>query len=159
MPQLPNAKKPDVKLDGVRMPPRYYKYDLFEFCALAKKYNAFPIIVYTYHGDFLFQQYIESNHIVADLEKVPAIEVYPKFDKFAYISYLENNPEFKDDLEFYKRILGKDVLKKNKKLLLTTDGFHPNRIGHKIIAEEIYITIKKNLAMYNAPLTEPRVRK
>jgi len=72
---------------------------------------------------------------------VPLIDIYQKFREIDRLSHLESNPEYSEDLAFYKRMLGEKALNENKKLLLTTDGSHPNRIGHKIIAEEIYFCI------------------
>jgi len=116
---------------GSRVPPHYFKSDLLDLFELGRRHSFLPIVLVTYSSIFKYQQVAES---VCQRQGIPFISIHERFKSFQPRE-LQQRPELAELGRKYWQLLGPSALPEDPRLLLTTDGGHPNPLGHRLIAE------------------------
>jgi len=98
---------------------------------LGRRHSFLPIVLVTYNSIFKYQQVAES---VCRRQGIPFISIHERFKSFQPRE-LQQRPELAELGRKYWQLLGPSALPEDPRLLLTTDGGHPNPLGHRLIAE------------------------
>lgn len=104
-----------------------------EFAEVARAHGAGAMFILIALGE---ESYVRAARETAEAAGVPLFYTTPTLA--ASVPEIRAEPRFRPDLEHYAKHLGWERLFREPKLLYTTDYGHPNRIGHRIIAERLF---------------------
>jgi lysophospholipase L1-like esterase len=79
--------------------------------------------------------YREATILTADLERAPVVDAVERFRDLA--DDLKAHRLYADDVRYYEELYGPEAMEENWRYYVTTDGCHPNRAGHRIIADAL----------------------
>ncbi len=80
--------------------------------------------------------YVRGMHYAAEVEGVPLVDACDLFR--SSVDGLRAHRVYVDEVLFYEELYGLDTLSKRPELYVTTDGCHPGRAGHSLIADALY---------------------
>ena len=81
-------------------------------------------------------EYVRGMDYVAETEGVPLVNAGPLFQ--SRLDDLRSHRLYREEVRFYEELYGLDTLAQRPELYVTTDGCHPGRAGHSLIADAIY---------------------
>ena len=73
---------------------------------------------------------------VASTEGVPLVDARELFGQ--HIDDLRAHRLYADEVRYYEALYGLEVLAQRNMFYVTTDGCHPGRVGHNLIADALY---------------------
>ena len=80
--------------------------------------------------------YVRGMHYAAEVEGVSLVDARELFR--SSVDDLRAHRVYVDEVLFYEELYGLDTLSKRPELYVTTDGCHPGRAGHSLIADALY---------------------
>jgi lysophospholipase L1-like esterase len=81
---------------------------------------------------------------VADRRDVPMVDALELF--LTHLDALRAGALYPEDVAYYERLYGADAMAANWRYYVTTDGCHPNRAGHGLIADALVPAVERALA-------------
>ena len=84
--------------------------------------------------------YLRGMQYVADTEQVPLIDGGALFRE--KLDDLRGHRLYADEVFFYEALYGRSAMEANWRLYVTTDGCHPGRAGHSVIADALQRAIE-----------------
>ena len=76
---------------------------------------------------------------VADTERVPLVDALELFR--SKMDDLRAHRLYADEVRFYEELYGVEEMAKRPEFYVTTDGCHPGRAGHSLIADALHDVI------------------
>ena len=95
--------------------------------------------------------YLRGMDYVAETEEVPLVDVGELF--LSRMDDLRAHRLYPDEVRFYEALYGVEEMAKRTEFYVTTDGCHPSRVGHNLIADALYGVLAE-LAELNDALAE-----
>ena len=87
------------------------------------------------------QEYTHAMREVARSEGVPMVDALALF--LANLDDLRNHRLYPHEIGFYEDLYGQEAMEANWRYYVTTDGCHPGRAGHSLIADALAETISR----------------
>ena len=78
---------------------------------------------------------------VAETEGVPLVDALELFRD--HLDDLRHNRLYADDVRFYEELYGLEAMSKQSYLYVTTDGCHPGRAGHSLVADALHEVLSR----------------
>ena len=79
---------------------------------------------------------------VAETEHVPIVDALELFGD--HLEDLRSHRLYADEVRFYESLYGLEAMTKQPHLYVTTDGCHPGRAGHSLIADALHEAIHQS---------------
>ena len=98
----------------------------------ARALGARPVLV----GICIPPAYLRGMSYVAETERVPFVDTLELF--WSNMDALRSHRLYADEVRFYEELYGIEVMAKRSQFYVTTDGCHPGRAGHNLIADALY---------------------
>ena len=97
--------------------------------------------------------YLRGMDYVAETEEVPIVDAGELF--LSRLDDLRAHRLYPDEVRFYETLYGVEEMAKRTEFYVTTDGCHPGRVGHNLIADALYGVLAElaELAELNDALT------
>jgi lysophospholipase L1-like esterase len=130
------APRPQV----VSVPLPQYRSNLQRMAGLARQGGAEVIFLSVCAPDEYRQAMIELGRHRA----IPVVDAGALFRDLA--DELRNGTLYPEDVAYYRHLYGEEALEENWRYYVTTDGCHPNRAGHRIIADALLGAIETVMA-------------
>lgn len=125
--------------ERMRVPPRHHQSNLVEFIELVRAFGGQPVLI---KEATVPEEYRRgADDVMKWAGGVDAVDIKMLFTGFS-AEEAKSNPDYSGHLKFYEGLLGEQTIRENPELLLTTDGMHPNRLGHLLIAEALLEIIR-----------------
>lgn len=121
------APRPQV----VSVPLPQYRRNLQRMAGLARQGGAEVVFLSVCAPDDYRQTMIELGRQRA----IPVVDAGALFRDLA--DDLRDGRLYPDDVAYYRHLYGEEALQENWRYYVTTDGCHPNRAGHRIIADAL----------------------
>ena len=93
-------------------------------------------------------EYLRGMDYVAETEEVPLVDAGELF--LSRMDDLRAHRLYPNEVRFYEELYGVEEMAKRSEFYVTTDGCHPGRVGHNLIADALHGV----LAELNDALTE-----
>lgn len=106
--------------------------NLRSLVAHARELGAQPMLV----GICIPPAYLRGMQYVAETDGVPLIDALELFR--SKMDDLRGHRLYPDEVRFYEDLYGVDEMTKRPEFYVTTDGCHPGRAGHNVIADALY---------------------
>lgn len=109
-----------------------YMDNLRGLVAAAREIEARPVLV----GICIPPAYLRGMSYVAETEQVPLVDALELFRR--HMDDLRSHRLYGDEVRFYEELYGVEEMAKRPEFYVTTDGCHPGRAGHNLIADALY---------------------
>ena len=97
-----------------------------------RELGAQPVLV----GVCIPPAYLRGMQYVADTERVPLVDALELFR--SKMDDLRAHRLYADEVRFYEELYGVEEMAKRPEFHVTTDGCHPGRAGHNLIADALH---------------------
>ena len=87
------------------------------------------------------EEYVQAMQEVARSERVPLVDALELFG--VHLDDLREHRLYAEEVRFYEALYGVDVMAANWRLYVTTDGCHPGRAGHSLIADALQQAVQQ----------------
>ena len=84
--------------------------------------------------------YVRGMRYVADTEQLPLVDAETLFRE--NLDALRSRRLYPMHVDYYETLYGPDALAARPMLYVTTDGCHPGRVGHRLIADALYQALR-----------------
>ena len=98
----------------------------------ARELGAQPLMV----GVCIPPAYLRGMQFVAETDHVPLVDALEIFR--SKMDDLRAHRLYADEVRFYEELYGVEEMAKRSEFYVTTDGCHPGRAGHNLIADALY---------------------
>lgn len=109
-----------------------YMDNLRALVTQAREIEARPVLV----GICIPPAYLRGMSYVAETEQVPLVDALALFRR--HMDDLRAHRLYADEVRFYEELYGVEEMAKRPEFYVTTDGCHPGRAGHNLIADALY---------------------
>ena len=87
--------------------------------------------------------YVRGMRYVAETEGVPLVDALELFRD--HLEDLRQHRLYADEVRFYEALYGLEAMSEQSHLYVTTDGCHPGRAGHSLIADAFYDALSEEM--------------
>jgi lysophospholipase L1-like esterase len=108
-----------------------YRNNLQRMAGLARQRGAEVVFLAVCAPD----EYREAMIALGRQRDIPVVDAGALF--LERLEDLRDGRLYPDDVAYYRGLYGEDALEENWRYYVTTDGCHPNRAGHRIIADAL----------------------
>jgi len=125
-----------LQLNQLAVSGKDYQENLAYFIDAAREKGAQAILL----GICAPNSYLEMMKNVSLAKEAPFINAHQLFRE--RLEEITRKEIYKDLVDYYENLYGRKAMEQNRSLYVSTDGCHPNAIGHALIAEAIYHQMK-----------------
>ena len=86
--------------------------------------------------------YTRMMQYVASTEGVPFLDAKELFGR--HIDDLRGHLLYADEVRYYEALYGPEVMSRENSYYVTTDGCHPGRVGHNLIADALFEVVQES---------------
>ncbi len=127
------------------VPPERFRRNVMRLAGLARQQGAESVFLSVCAPD----EHREVMHELSASRQIPMVDAVELFrDR---VDELRDHRLYPDEVAHYERLYGLDAMRENWRYYVTTDGCHPNRAGHSLIADRMVEAVEQVLAARQPP--------